>query len=63
MQPDRQPEWRHIQDRTRAANAPGHRSNIISIAGYYEGPHGNVMALNMDEAFDAQTLGAPTTAS
>ena len=42
---------------------PGHRSNIISVAGYYEGPHGNVMALNMDEAFDAQTLGAPTTAS
>ena len=53
MQTDRPPELRHIQDRTGAANAPGHRSNIISIAGYYEGPHGNVMALNMDEAFDA----------
>jgi dihydrofolate reductase len=30
--------------------------NIMSIDGYYEGPGGNVMALNMDEAFDAYNL-------
>jgi dihydrofolate reductase len=30
--------------------------NIMSIDGYYEGPDGNVMALNMDEAFDAYNL-------
>lgn len=28
-------------------------TNIVSIAGYYEGPVGNVMALPMDGAFDA----------
>jgi len=28
-------------------------SNIMSLDGYYEGPGGNVMALPMDEAFDA----------
>lgn len=27
--------------------------NIVSLDGYYEGPGGNVMALPMDEAFDA----------
>jgi len=31
-------------------------SNIISIDGYYEGPGGNVMALNMDPSFDAYNL-------
>jgi dihydrofolate reductase len=31
-------------------------SNIVSLDGYYEGPGGNVMALNMDEAFDAYNL-------
>jgi len=30
--------------------------NIMSLDGYYEGPDGNVMALNMDEAFDAYNL-------
>jgi dihydrofolate reductase len=30
--------------------------NIMSIDGYYEGPGGNMMALNMDEAFDAYNL-------
>lgn len=30
--------------------------NIMSLDGYYEGPGGNVMALNMDEAFDAYNL-------
>jgi len=30
--------------------------NIMSIDGYYEGPGSNVMALNMDEAFDAYNL-------
>lgn len=28
-------------------------SNIVSIDGYFEGPGGNVMAMNMDQAFDA----------
>jgi dihydrofolate reductase len=27
--------------------------NIMSVDGFFEGPGGNVMALNMDEAFDA----------
>ena len=31
-------------------------SNIMSVDGYYEGPGGNVMALNMDSAFDAYNL-------
>lgn len=31
-------------------------SNIASLDGYYEGPGQNVMALNMDEAFDAYNL-------
>ena len=31
-------------------------SNIVSLDGFYEGPGGNVMALNMDEAFDAYNL-------
>lgn len=31
-------------------------SNIMSLDGYYEGPGRNVMALNMDEAFDAYNL-------
>ncbi len=31
-------------------------SNIMSLDGFYEGPGGNVMALNMDEAFDAYNL-------
>jgi len=31
-------------------------SNIMSIDGYYEGAGHNVMALNMDEAFDAYNL-------
>src|SRR5215218_10399609 len=31
-------------------------SNIMSLDGYYEGPGGNVMVLNMDEAFDAYNL-------
>jgi dihydrofolate reductase len=31
-------------------------SNIISVDGYYEGAGRNVMALNMDEAFDAYNL-------
>jgi dihydrofolate reductase len=31
-------------------------TNIISLDGYYEGPGGNVMALPMDEAFDAYNL-------
>lgn len=30
--------------------------NIMSVDGYYEGPGRNVMALNMDEAFDAYNL-------
>lgn len=30
--------------------------NIMSLDGYYEGPGGNVMALNMDQAFDAYNL-------
>jgi dihydrofolate reductase len=30
--------------------------NITSLDGYYEGPGGNVMALPMDEAFDAYNL-------
>lgn len=30
--------------------------NIMSLDGYYEGPSGNIMALNMDEAFDAYNL-------
>jgi dihydrofolate reductase len=28
-------------------------TNIVSIDGYFEGPGGNVMAMNMDPAFDA----------
>jgi dihydrofolate reductase len=31
-------------------------TSIISIDGYFEGPGGNVMALNMDAAFDAYNL-------
>jgi dihydrofolate reductase len=31
-------------------------SNIMSVDGFYEGAGGNVMALNMDEAFDAYNL-------
>ena len=31
-------------------------SNIMSLDGYYEGPGRDVMALNMDEAFDAYNL-------
>ena len=31
-------------------------SNIMSLDGFYEGPGQNVMALNMDEAFDAYNL-------
>ncbi|HKX71923.1 MAG TPA: dihydrofolate reductase family protein [Acidimicrobiales bacterium] len=31
-------------------------SNIVSLDGYFEGPDRNVMALNMDEAFDAYNL-------
>jgi dihydrofolate reductase len=31
-------------------------SNIMSVDGFYEGPDRNVMALNMDEAFDAYNL-------
>ncbi len=31
-------------------------TNIVSLDGYYEGPGGNVMALPMDEAFDAYNL-------
>lgn len=30
--------------------------NIMSLDGYYEGPGRNVMALNMDESFDAYNL-------
>ncbi len=30
--------------------------NIMSLDGYYEGPGHNVMAMNMDEAFDAYNL-------
>jgi dihydrofolate reductase len=30
--------------------------NIMSLDGYYEGPGGNVLALNMDAAFDAYNL-------
>ncbi|MFH5822328.1 hypothetical protein [Georgenia sp. AZ-5] len=30
--------------------------NIMSLDGYYEGPRRNVMAMNMDEAFDAYNL-------
>jgi hypothetical protein len=30
--------------------------NIMSVDGFYEGPGGNVMALNMDESFDAYNL-------
>jgi hypothetical protein len=51
-----------MHDRREAANAPGRRSKIISVDGYYEGPHHDVMALNMDEAFDAYPLGTPPTA-
>ena len=31
-------------------------SNIVSLDGFYEGPEQNVMALNMDAAFDAYNL-------
>ncbi|MGY1699971.1 dihydrofolate reductase family protein [Geodermatophilus sp. SYSU D00766] len=31
-------------------------SNIVSIDGFYEGPGGDVMALNLDAAFDAYNL-------
>ena len=31
-------------------------SNIVSLDGFYEGPERNVMALNMDQAFDAYNL-------
>jgi dihydrofolate reductase len=31
-------------------------SNVMSLDGHYEGPGGNVMALNMDAAFDAYNL-------
>ncbi len=31
-------------------------SNIVSLDGFFEGPGRNVMALNMDEAFDAYNL-------
>ena len=31
-------------------------SNIVSLDGFYEGPGGDVMALNMDAAFDAYDL-------
>jgi dihydrofolate reductase len=31
-------------------------SNIASLDGYYEGPDGNVMVMNMDEAFDSYNL-------
>ncbi len=31
-------------------------SNIVSLDGFYEGPGGDVMALNMDAAFDAYNL-------
>ena len=31
-------------------------SNIVSVDGSYEGPGGDVMALNMDAAFDAYNL-------
>jgi dihydrofolate reductase len=31
-------------------------SNIMSLDGFYEGPGQNVMALNMDEAFDGYNL-------
>jgi dihydrofolate reductase len=31
-------------------------SNIVSVDGWYEGPGGDVMALNMDAAFDAYNL-------
>jgi dihydrofolate reductase len=31
-------------------------SNIMSLDGYYEAPEGDVMVLNMDEAFDAYNL-------
>jgi dihydrofolate reductase len=30
--------------------------NSVSLDGFYEGPGGDVMALNMDEAFDAYNL-------
>src|SRR4051812_25175070 len=30
--------------------------NIMSLDGYYEGPGGNVMAMNMDASFDAYNL-------
>lgn len=30
--------------------------NVMSLDGYYEGPGRNVMALNMDDAFDAYNL-------
>lgn len=30
--------------------------NIMSLDGYYEGPGRNVMAMNMDEAFDAYNV-------
>ncbi len=31
-------------------------SNIVSLDGFYEGPGGDVMALNMDAAFDAYNV-------
>jgi hypothetical protein len=31
-------------------------SNIVSIDGFFEGPGGDVMALNVDAAFDAYDL-------
>jgi len=31
-------------------------TNIVSIDGYFEGPGGNVMAMNMDDAFNAYNL-------
>lgn len=31
-------------------------NNIMSLDGYYEGAGGNVMAMNMDESFDAYNL-------
>ena len=31
-------------------------SNIVSLDGFFEGPGGDVMALNMDAAFDAYNL-------
>lgn len=31
-------------------------TNIVSLDGYFEGPGGNVMAMNMDHAFNAHNL-------